>query len=318
MPWSSTAQRRVFKVAAAATLPALLALLLAGRPAQAGGQAGVPDGSPTAATPSSLKLFTDSTLVPGERFSVEVVGRGPDVVLIPGLASARETWRHTAERLRGRYRLHLVQMAGFAGEPARANATGPFFDPVAEELDRYLVRLRKPIVVGHSLGGTLALALAERHPEHMAKVFIVDSLPFYGVLMGGPSATSASLKPIVEGMRSRPAVAMPPAQQQAMMAAMVTAPQDIERVARWGSASDPAVVMTAMTDDMLADLRPDLAKATVPVTVIYETPLEPMIQTGYAALPDKVLIAAKPGVKHFIMYDDPAGFDAALDAFLAK
>jgi hypothetical protein len=47
------------------------------------------------------RLFADSRIVVRDRFSDEVVGKGPDVVFIPGLASSRATWKATAERLRG-------------------------------------------------------------------------------------------------------------------------------------------------------------------------------------------------------------------------
>ena len=47
----------------------------------------------------------------------------------------------------------------------------------------------------------MGLYLAEHHPEHLKKVMMVDALPFYGVLMGGPSATSASIKPMAEGAK---------------------------------------------------------------------------------------------------------------------
>ena len=50
------------------------------------------------------------------RFSVEVRGQGPDVILIPGLTAGREVWRATAAAVPG-YRYHLIQVAGFAGEP---------------------------------------------------------------------------------------------------------------------------------------------------------------------------------------------------------
>lgn len=43
-----------------------------------------------------LKLFPGSRLITRPSMSVEVIGSGPDVVLIPGLASSKETWRHTA------------------------------------------------------------------------------------------------------------------------------------------------------------------------------------------------------------------------------
>src|SRR3954465_10898318 len=71
------------------------------------------------------------------RFSVEVVGRGPDVILIPGLTSGREVWRPLANAVPG-YRYHLVQVSGFAGEAARGNRAGPVAGPVANELARYI------------------------------------------------------------------------------------------------------------------------------------------------------------------------------------
>ncbi|MDZ4321917.1 MAG: alpha/beta hydrolase, partial [Phenylobacterium sp.] len=72
-----------------------------------------------------------------DRLSVEVIGSGPDVVLIPGFASSREVWRAEAERLKATHRVHLVQLAGFAGEPW-THGDGPFVQPMAEELARYV------------------------------------------------------------------------------------------------------------------------------------------------------------------------------------
>src|SRR5450432_17883 len=121
-----------------------------------------PPVSATAADDAN-RLFADSRLMVGDRISVEVIGAGPDLIFIPGLASSRETWRASAERLRGRFRLHLIQVAGFAGEPARANATGDVLIPTAEAIDAYIVetKLAPATLIGHSLGGTIALYLAE-------------------------------------------------------------------------------------------------------------------------------------------------------------
>src|ERR1700748_1669127 len=74
-------------------------------------------------------MFPGSPLVPRDRFSDEIVGKGPDIVFIPGLASSRETWKAEATRLKDHYRVHLINLAGFAGEPSRANATGAVFVP---------------------------------------------------------------------------------------------------------------------------------------------------------------------------------------------
>ena len=85
------------------------------------------------------------------RFSVVTVGRGPDIILIPGLSSPRAVWLATAERLKATHRVHLIQLKGF-GEPAGANASGPVLQPFVDELGAYIVdrKLKRPAVVGHS------------------------------------------------------------------------------------------------------------------------------------------------------------------------
>ena len=68
---------------------------------------------------------------------------------------------------------------------------------------------------------------------------------------------------------------------------------------------------------MQVGIRPRIANIAVPVTVLYEAALGPLVTADYAALPHKILVRAAAGARHFLMYDDPAGFDAALDRFLA-
>ena len=48
-----------------------------------------------------------------DRIIVETRGTGPDVVFIPGLGSTGAAWRSTADKLDGRYRVHLVTIRGF-------------------------------------------------------------------------------------------------------------------------------------------------------------------------------------------------------------
>src|SRR5690606_17062447 len=104
-------------------------------------------------------LAQEPAYVPA-RFSVEVLGEGPDVIFIPGLATSREVWRATAGQLEASHRIHLVQVKGF-GEPAGPNAEGPVLQPLVEDLARYISdnHIELPSVVGHSLGGLIALML---------------------------------------------------------------------------------------------------------------------------------------------------------------
>lgn len=279
--------------------------------------------APTWSRADEIKLFADSTLVTQDRFSDEIVGAGPDVVFIPGLASGRATWKATAERLKAHYRLHLIQVAGFAGEGARGNASGEVLAPTAEAIDAYLVErhLTPAVAIGHSLGGTMLLYLAEHHGDHLKKILVVDALPFFGVTMGGPAATVESVKPMADMIR---ASTRPAPNLDQMIAHMVTAPADRAMVAAWGAASDPGTVNRAIADDMTLDLRPGLASIAVPVTLLYpdnapngrpKDEADVSRQTAFATVPHKTLIRIDNSM-HFIMLDQPAQFDAALDAFL--
>ncbi|MDB5475894.1 MAG: alpha/beta hydrolase fold protein [Phenylobacterium sp.] len=275
------------------------------------------------------RLFPDSKIVVRDRFSDEIVGKGRDLVFIPGLASSRATWKATAERLRGKYRLHLIQIAGFAGEPTRANATGDVLVPTAEAIDAYLVeqKLSPATAVGHSLGGTTLLYLAQKHPDHLKKVLIVDALPFLGA-MQNPAATVDSVRPMAAKMRDGMLANTGPvtaASLEPQMKAMSKDPASRRLITEWGVVSDRAVVARAMYDDLMLDLRPGLAAIKTPIVLLYpdNVPLGlpagmmekvyPMVYAPAVTVTPKVVANSQ----HFIMLDQPQAFAEALDAFLA-
>jgi len=123
-------------------------------------------------------------------FSVTVAGRGPAMVLIPGLLSSGEVWASAVERYRDRFTLHTVTLAGFGGGPGVGS---PFLSRVRDELITYVKarRLEQPVLVGHSLGGFLAFWIAATAPDLVGAVIAVDGVPFLPAL-GNPNATPAS------------------------------------------------------------------------------------------------------------------------------
>ncbi len=79
--------------------------------------------------------------------------------------------------------------------------------PVADELVRYIAdqHLIASTVIGHSLGGELALMLAERSPTPVGRAMMVDALP-YLPLMFSLEATPASIAPMAAAMPDKTAV----------------------------------------------------------------------------------------------------------------
>ena len=114
------------------------------------------------------------------------------MLLIPGLASSGAVWDDTVKQLCGAHRCHVFTLAGFAGVPAQP---GPLLDDVDAALAAYIEQqhLKAPIVVGHSLGGFVALKLAIDHPADVGKLVIVDALPALGaVRMDSAHAAAAA------------------------------------------------------------------------------------------------------------------------------
>jgi len=264
-----------------------------------------------------------------DRISVEVRGSGPDVVLVPGLGSSPAVWQDAVAAIPG-YRYHLVHVAGFAGAPAAGNARGAVVAPVGEEIARYVeaMHLRRPAVVGHSLGGIWAMGLAARHPELVSRVMVVDMLPFPGALFGGPSATPQSLAPTAAQLRQ--ALAAAAGEQRRQLAETTIAGMVRTEARRPGPiadylASDPQVVAQAMSELVVTDLRPELANIHVPLTVLWvrnpslpltEEQMAQVYRDSFAAAPQARIVRV-PDAYHFIMLDEPARFQAALREFLA-
>jgi len=243
------------------------------------------------------------------RFSVEVTGRGPDVILIPGLTSGREVWRGTVAAIPG-YRYHLIQVAGFAGEPARGNRTGAILAPLADEIARYIAdgRLRRPAIVGHSMGGTLATMIAARRPELVGRVMVVDMLPQPAGLFGGTASDFGPLARMMDSPGGR-----------RLFSNLMTAFSP-----PGGAPSDADVTGRAMRELAVTDLTADLARIRAPLTVVYASPdaqasaaIDRQFARAYAGARGARL-ARIDGSGHMVMLDQPARFRAAVRDFLAR
>lgn len=262
------------------------------------------------------------------RFSAAVAGEGPDVVLLPGLASSGAVWDGTVERLAGAYRVHVVQIAGFAGAPPGDNIEGPVLAPLVDEIGDYLARLDGPAVIGHSLGGLIGLEIAARRPGAIDRLMVVDALPLYALVFD-PRATPESVRPQAEFIRQQ-ILAMDDAQFEAAQVAsartLVKDPSGQQAVLAWSLDSDRRVVATAMSEDLLTDARPRLPGIGIPVTVVYAydpmmgrsaEAIDALYSSAYADLAG-VRLRRIDDALHFLMLDRPDAFAAETFAFLER
>ena len=263
------------------------------------------------------------------RIAVEVLGQGPDVILIPGYGSSREVWRPLAERLAATHRVHLVQYAGFAGEPW-THGDGPLLAPAVEAVAEYIEShgLQKPAVIGHSMGGLSALLLAQARPDLVGRIMSVDSLPFFSALFG-PTATVDSARPFAAQAAAQMLSGDDPtlrAGQEAGAPGLSKTPATQAAMVDWVMASDRKALATGIAEVMTTDARPGLSAMTVPVWAVYAADADggapaamadAMWSSQWTGVPDLTLERVD-GSRHFIMADQPEAFYAVVDRFLAE
>lgn len=258
-------------------------------------------------------------------FEVQVSGQGPALILIPGVASSAAVWQHTVDSLKDRYQLHVLTLAGFAGvKPLPMQSWGDGYLTLQQDaILRYIdeQQLQKPVIIGHSLGGYLALALAAKAPEKIAGAVNVDGLPALGALFANSSAGN---KQTTDSSNNAAPQRFDP---MAMAKSMASSGQWQQQIVKDMYRSDGMTSGRVMGELMQADLRPQLGNIRVPVLTLgalqhgapYSTPEQ--VQANYeqqlANAPAKYhRFAFARDAKHFIMADAPDWLQQQIEQFL--
>ena len=260
--------------------------------------------------------------------------RGRPVILIPGLEGGSWVWQRTIEQLQKRHVVYAVTLAGFDGVPA-PHEGGNLLDRADASLLKLIRqhKLDKPVLVGHSLGGTLALRFAGEHAQLLGGVVAVDGLPIFP----GMERIDAAQRQAIASRMSRQMAALSPAQfsEQAlgyMQKVGVIDPALAARYAPMNARSDIKATAQYAAEDMAADYRPGLKQANVPILEIspYYAPdfsqppmnMSEAQKTAYyqsllANAPDARVVSISPS-RHYAMLDQPVEFQQLLDGFLAR
>ena len=290
-------------------------------------------GSPVYAQDAPRNRFA-ATEVAAERFEVGALAverhgkRGTPMILIPGLASGTWVWQDAIRTFRDDQVLYVVTLPGFDG---RAPIAGNMLDEVQESLHQLIAsrKLVKPVLVGHSLGGTLSLAIAQQYPELIGGVVSIDGLP---VFPGTEDMPPEQRPQLADGVMRRMAGLTPAAfagqQQQYMRSIGVVDMARADELAKLTARSDTAATVQYMAAVMALDLRPGLPQIKAPVLVL--APFLDLDATApnagiaskvgyYTELMSgtpKVNVVGIPGARHFAMIDQPQRVTDAIRTFL--
>jgi pimeloyl-ACP methyl ester carboxylesterase len=271
---------------------------------------------------------------------VERYGNGsPAMIFVPGLSCGSWVWDDAVKKYAATHALYVVTLAGFDGLPAPAGTAAPL--DLADASLLTLIeneKLDRPILIGHSLGGHLAIRFGTEHAALLRGIVSIDGTPVFPTLaQSTPDQRAAVASQITAQIGSATPDQYALVEKQTI-AAMVTDPTSAAQVAALTSKSDSHAVAAYASELYAADLRPQLPKLTVPTLEIAPVPTIPATYEGsqaanmpmadreaiykgfYASLfpgAPNLRVVTIPNSRHFIMVDQPNALYDAISTFIA-
>lgn len=253
-------------------------------------------------------------------FEVKKAGKGKQSLLfIPGFASSGDVWNETTAKFEKDFTCYTLTMAGFAGAKPEAN---PTFKDWEKGIATYIKNhnIQKPIIIGHSMGGGLALAIAADYPELVGKIVIVDTLPCLAAI-SNPTFTSKEnndCSAMISTFTAMPDEQFKKMQDQSIPRLLADTSMQ-NTVIDWSMKSDRKTFATMFCDFSNTDLRETIKNIQCPSLILLEAyfvSLKPSIEAQYKDLKNANLQYATKGL-HFIMYDDKEWYFNQLNNFLS-
>ncbi len=111
-----------------------------------------------------------------ELFYREKGGTGEPLIILHGLYGSGDNWMSIAQELASKYRVYLIDQRNHGRSP---HADDMSYDALADDLNDFIEKhsLGNVNITGHSMGGKAAMRFAQKHPEKVSKLVIVDVSP---------------------------------------------------------------------------------------------------------------------------------------------
>ena len=122
----------------------------------------------------------------------EAVGKGPPLIILHGLLGSADNWRSVSRRLGAHYQVFAVDLRNH-GRPPHSDVFD--YDIMTADLREFTEQqaLRRTMLLGHSMGGKVAMQFAIDYSEQVDKLVIVDI---------APKAYEPSQRYLLEALRS--------------------------------------------------------------------------------------------------------------------
>ena len=228
---------------------------------------------------------------------------GLPVVFIHSFAGSAEHWTGQLEHLRSRRRAVALDLRGHGLSRARADGDVTI-DDLAADLGTVVdgLDIGRVVLVGHSIGGLVAIAYAAAHPNRVAGMLLAGT-PGRVPMQQGDQVLSAMTSDYDGTMRDY---------WDRLLAD--ASPQVRDRIAREREALPKETALALIRSTFAYDPLPGLRDYPGPVTTVTigDSPFD-----LHKQLPGSVPDASIQGTSHWVQLDRPDDFNRILDTFLA-
>lgn len=251
-------------------------------------------------------------------FKASVQGTGKPVILIPGFSNDNRVWLEQEKALKKGYQVHSLSLSGFAGTDT-CDYNGKYLNEVTRQILTYIEhnQLNEVNVIGHSMGGLIAMNVAIQQPNKFSNIITIDGLPFIGPVYTRSNATTVSdISFQANQMRTMYKNATPEQITFMTQQGMQFQTDDSaakQQILEMAKKSNSIVLGDAIYDVMATDLRKQLHKISASLLLIGASggfnsePEHTFIRSLYKEqLSDKkdASLIMNTDAKHFIMFDD--------------
>ncbi len=265
---------------------------------------------------STFRCFSQTNKI---SFDVKISGSGKQsIIFIPGFACSGDVWNETKIVFEKKFTCYTLTMAGFAGTKPQEN---PTFKKWEAEIATFIVqsKIQQPIIIGHSMGGGLAMALAADYPDLVSKIVVVDALPCLMALMN----PDFKVKEVAECSEMNEKLLKATSEefyqmQKKSIPRLLNDVSKQELVVNWSMQTDRETFAEMYCDFSNTDLREKITTIKCPSLILLESyfiNFKPAIELQFKNLKTANLKYALKGL-HFIMFDDKEWYLNELNGFL--
>jgi pimeloyl-ACP methyl ester carboxylesterase len=246
----------------------------------------------------------------GVHVQYRMYGSGePALVFIHGWSCDSNYWREQIPEFKKKYTLVTVDLAGHGGTDGNRGewTMARFGQDVATAVSA--VPNQKLVLVGHSMGGNVAVEAARLLGNRVIGIIGVDTFKTIGAPPPSRAQVDAIMKPFEADFIGHTREII-----EKHFFAPGADPQLKQKIAYDMSLSPPRVAVPSLRAVMEYDFTPVLKDVAVPIVAINADIGEPVNEVRIRKVLPKFRQVVLAGEGHFLMMEDPARFNPALEA----